>query len=67
MGKEYVHQLRSNLNVSSVRVLLGSRTSPTITSAGTNAHLQRGWGEDYSMQYAVNSREVSAPVASKVA
>jgi len=32
-----------------------------------NAHLQRGWGEDYSMQYAVNSSEVSAPVAPKVA
>jgi len=26
---------------------------------------QRGYGEDYSMQYAVNSIEVSAPVASK--
>jgi len=30
-----------------------------------DAHLQRGQGEDYSVQYAVNSREVSAPVAPK--
>jgi len=33
----------------------------------SKAHLQRGWGEDYSMQYAVNSSEVSVPVAPKVA
>jgi len=28
-----------------------------------NAHRQRGQGEDYSVQYAVNSSEVSAQVA----
>jgi len=32
-----------------------------------NAHLQRGWGKDYSMQHAVKSSEVSAPVAHEVA
>jgi len=30
-----------------------------------NAHLQHGEGGDYSMQYAVNSSEFSAPVAPK--
>jgi len=32
-----------------------------------NVHLQRGEGEVYSMQYAVNNSEVSAPVAPKIA
>ena len=32
-----------------------------------NAHMQRGKGKDYSMQYEVNFREVSAPAAPKVA
>jgi len=39
----------------------------TIASGECYAHLQRGLGEEYSMQYAVNSSEVLVPVAPKVA
>jgi len=38
--REYGHQLRSNLNVSTVPVFHGSRTSPTLLSNGAQQQLQ---------------------------